>query len=1084
MGELTTGALVEFTPQPGTYGVVTELLGNFATVKWDPGVDLAPKLNWKAGTLKRVCLPPMVMRAGTEEPGLLLELAADDPPRWKVQFLTGVKTVPEAGLRPNRNLDPIMKMKSGQIGSYKKFRLAAVTRHHRLAHLHDDLVSLGHTRVDVKPHQVGVVHKVVTNYPHRFLLCDEVGLGKTIEAGMVLKELRSRALAKRCLVIVPSNLRRQWQFELKSKFNESFSILDSDTVRFLEKAEGYKDNPFLRYDSVIVSEGWITQKQRAKQVREVDWDMVIVDEAHHVRSSRQGSTVRRTQLYDLVRELVDPTHAGKRAVLFLTATPMQLNTHELFSLVELLDPVLFASEQHFEQHQKEARGLSLLVEQLTMQGFPIPGEDPDVTVDRVGQWLGVPSVDLKKRLTHSTDDREAVCEELSGLHLLSEILIRNRKKKIGGFMPRRAWRWPVHLTEEEQRALLLVEDYVQHGFSLAELSRENAVGFVMVTFQKLMASSIRALTRSLAGRRERLLAKAEPIKASVGELEQWVDDKETAQLVAIANLHESEAALLEELVTALEALDVDSKSDEFIRRLRDLFDDEPNAKVLVFTEFRETQTYLRERLEAIDNHEVGVQVFHGQMKPNAKDEAVDAFRTGTGPQVLICTEAGGEGRNFQFCHYLVNYDLPWNPMRVEQRIGRVDRIGQEHVVDVFNLFTEGTIEEHVLDVLERRINAFEDTIGGLDPILGEAEGDIKAILKRAPADRDAAIEAFGEKLEEQVRNARAAEEKLKDFVMDTKSYSKEIVEKLTGADPRITPAEQAAFMTALLADARTFIKKSGDEFELTFHDPFRSDHHHEFFALSPKRWGVFHPDALRDAEHIEFFAFGHPIIETIVDDVLTDSYEGVAGTWRLTAGDDLQASSGWLFLHVVNTSGIRPRADLVPVFVRDDGTVADELGDKLLRRGAAFAKQDETDIPLDEVPLESLDDAGSVAEAHVLALVAQREADIAQEASQRVDRERDKVSAWFAHRERAALDKVDSTRATLARLRASTDEGQQRIIPVWEKNLETAEELVENLAHERDRRLADLEKHRQPVVDHQLVAVARVEVNAAAPVPL
>ena len=175
--------------------------------------------------------------------------------------------------------------------------MALVTRHHRLAHLHDDLVSLGHTRVDVKPHQVGVVHRVITSYPHRFLLCDEVGLGKTIEAGMILKELRTRRIVKRCLIIVPPSLRRQWQFELKTKFNEVFPILDTDTVRHLEKTEGYTENPFLRYDNVIVSEAWVTSDARSNEVRQVDWDMIIVDEAHHVRSTRRGNRVVTTRLY-------------------------------------------------------------------------------------------------------------------------------------------------------------------------------------------------------------------------------------------------------------------------------------------------------------------------------------------------------------------------------------------------------------------------------------------------------------------------------------------------------------------------------------------------------------------------------------------------------------------------------------------------------------------------------------------------------------------------------------------------------------------------------------------------------------------
>ena len=1075
--QLVVGALVELVGQPGTHGVIDELNGAVATVRWDPGADLSPLVNWKSGSLQRVELPPMVMRAGTEEPGLRVEPAGDVPPKWRIQFLDGVKTVAEAGLRPNRNLDPVARLKNGQVGSYKKFRLGLVTRHHRIAHLHNDLVSLGHARVDIKPHQVGVVHRVITNYPHRFLLCDEVGLGKTIEAGMILKELRTRQIVKRCLIIVPPNLRRQWQFELKTKFNEVFPILDTDTVRHLERTERYTDNPFLRYDRAIVSEAWVTSGTRPAEVRQVDWDMIIVDEAHHVRSTRQGNRVTTTRLYDLMRDLADPAHVGKRSILFLTATPMQLQTHELYSLIELLDPVLFSSEDHFERHGHKARGLSRLVEQLT-EGYPIPGEEPATTLKQVSGWLGMPEQDARERLEHSTEEREALCTELAERHLLSEILIRNRKKAVGGFMPRHAYRWGVTLTDDEKHALAQVEDYVQYGFALAASTRENAVGFVMVLFQKLMASSIRALTRSLAGRRDRLLAKALPMRTSAAQLEQLLEEHEAAEAIAEANLHEEEATELDNLVQTLEALAVDSKGKEFVRRMTILFDEDPDAKILVFTEFRETQAYLKELLDQADRpgRPIGVSLFHGQLKPMAKDEAVESFRVRRGPQVLISTEAGGEGRNFQFCHYLVNYDLPWNPMRVEQRIGRVDRIGQEHEVRVFNLYAEGTVEERVLDVLEKRINAFEDTVGGLDPILGETEDDLRNILRRAPSERDAALEALGRRLEDQVRMARQADEQLRDFVMDVKSYSREIAEKIAGQEHDLSPIAQTAFMTALLADTRTHIKARGDEYELTFRDPFRGDHLQEFFVTSPKRWAVFHPDALRDVEHVEFFAFGHPIVEAIVSDVLDGDYEGVTGSWRLSAGADLPACTGWLFVHLLNTPGIRPRSDLVPVFVSDDGAVHTDIGHALVERGALFRRSGETDIPSDEIPVNAIDEAASATAVYMGRLADERQRIVDGAADRRVDRERDRLEAWFNHRERAAIDKLASTQDTLERLRASAEEGDRRILPVWEKNRKVAQEIVDELADDYVRQMTDLERHRHPIVDHQLISVARIDI--------
>ena len=390
-------------------------------------------------------------------------------------------------------------------------------------HLYDELVSLGQVGVDIKPHQVAVVHKVISNYPHRFLLCDEVGLGKTIEAGMVLKELRARGGAQRVLAIVPPNIVRQWQFELKTKFNETFSVLNTDTVRYLEN-QGYSGNPFTYSENILCSSGWVAGPKWSKLCAEADWDLVIVDEAHHARSHRSGSSVETTRLYRLVRDLAAPSHFARRGMLFLTATPMQLDTHELYSLVELLDPALFPSEEHFERHCREAPGLSRLVERLSHRKFPLTDEEPDVTIEQVARWLSLEEDVARQRLSAGAEELETLANKLADRHLLSEVLIRNRKAVVGDFMPRVASRWDVELTVEERTALKAVEDYVQYGFQLAEGASNSTFGFVMVTFQKLMASSIAAIRESLFKRRERVKNVGPQSSTSTGELEERMDD--------------------------------------------------------------------------------------------------------------------------------------------------------------------------------------------------------------------------------------------------------------------------------------------------------------------------------------------------------------------------------------------------------------------------------------------------------------------------------------------------------------------------------------------------------------------------------
>ena len=598
---IVVGALVQWMGAK-TYGVITDRDDRMVYVRWD---DAGPPSQFAIGDppLQRVDLQGQNVRlVSTDENAAVLQATVSDTPAWRCFVASdGGRTVnvPEAGLRPVAITDPADRFKAKLIGSMQQYRLQEVTRWYRLMHLYDELVSLGRVGVDIKPHQVAVVHKVISNYPHRFLLCDEVGLGKTIEAGMVLKELRARGGAQRVLAIVPPNIVGQWHFEMKTKFNETFSPLNTDTVRYLEN-RGHTGNPFTFEESVLCSSGWVAGPKWAKLCAEADWDLVIVDEAHHARSRRSGSRVETTRLYRLVRDLAAPGHFARRGMLFLTATPMQLDTHELYSLVELLDPALFPSEEHFERHRREAPGLSRLAELLSLHGFPLPDEDPDVTVEQVSGWLELDEDTARQRLTAGLEEREALVAELADRHLLSEVMIRNRKSEVGGFMPRVASRWDVELTVEERTALEAVEEYVQYGFQLAEGARNSAFGFVMVTFQKLMASSIAAIRESLSKRRERVRSVGTQPSASAAELEEKLDyDHDASEVIAaVDGAPSAELILLDRAIESLNRVRIDSKARVLVGQLPRLFDDDPNAKVLLFTQFRETQRFLAERLSA------------------------------------------------------------------------------------------------------------------------------------------------------------------------------------------------------------------------------------------------------------------------------------------------------------------------------------------------------------------------------------------------------------------------------------------------------------------------------------------------------
>ena len=540
--QLVEGCLVRWT-RGEELGVVVKLDANRVQVEWDDD-GTPPLFVRKDAPLERVTLPPRVRRRSNDEPGIIVGPAPSAArPSWKVALLLQggrERTVPEADLRPDDSLDPVDRLLNRAMpGSARQVNITTATRYLLHEHFNNDLVSLDAARVDIKPHQVSVVHRVVSNYPHRYLLCDEVGLGKTIEAGMILKELRARGLADRVLIVVPPNLRRQWQFEMKTKFNETFAILDSDTVRFLKK-QGHEGNAFIRYNSVIASEAWLADERQAKQVAECAWDLVIVDEAHHARSQRSGSGTTTTRLYRLVRKLTDRILHPERSVLFLTATPMQLSSHELYSLIDMLDPALFPTEEVFDRHRNEVPGLSRAVEGLRQLE---PGEPPRELLQQVAGWIETSEAEVTERI--KSEGVGGLCDELSAQHLVSEILIRNRKAIVGGFMPRRAHRWEVNLTPEERFALDCVEDHVAMGYATATAQKDNSIGFLMVTYQKMMASSIAALQSSLAKRRDRLLAGEAVARASDKELRELAEedsDLGAEAASAMAALRAEEAA--------------------------------------------------------------------------------------------------------------------------------------------------------------------------------------------------------------------------------------------------------------------------------------------------------------------------------------------------------------------------------------------------------------------------------------------------------------------------------------------------------------------------------------------------------------
>lgn len=1053
--DFPVGALIEWK-QAETMGSILERNGAQVRVQLDDGSTQVFSVS--SGALERVRFGAgaPVMRGGLF--GVVTgSLAGQPAPTWAVTFADGTSAnVPESSLRPAQMQDPIARIKSGQFEEARDFNLRTVTADYWTAHQHNALVSLGHARVDLKPHQVSVVHRIVSKYPHRFLLADEVGLGKTIEAAMILKELRARKQAERVLILVPPGLTRQWQFELKTKFNETFAIYDSNVIKYL-KQKGVT-NPWTDTPSVIVSHSWASwTPERRRQIAEVAWDVIIVDEAHHARRHKDG---RQTQLYKLVHDLVARPEFSRRAVLFLTATPMQLHRSELYSMLDMLDPVLFASQEDFSKHVQSLAGLNRIVESIEKDGIPGSGIEREALTAEVGHYLDLDREEVEKLL--SEESAQEIAIRLRSEHRLSEIMVRNRKSIVGGFQPRRATRWEVSLSTEESEIQRLMRTVLDRGFRLAEETNQNALGFLMVILQKLLASSSRALAVSLKKRRD---AAKHALTESEFESE-LVDDQEVSQLASRV-APDQEIPTIDLLISHLEQIKIDSKTQVLLDQLAKLFDTDQDAKVLIFTEFRETQDML---FEAIDDKGWGAWRFHGQLTADGKEAAVQGFRTSHGPQVLISTEAGGEGRNFQFCHYLVNYDLPWNPMKVEQRIGRLDRIGQKHPVSIFNFHVEETIEGRILDVLERRIRVFEDTVGGLDPILGEAEADIRKAIRLAEEDQERELERLGKRLEARVVEARRAEKKLRDLIMESKSYSAEIAQTALGEQSPISPEAFEEFMFQLLKSARTWIDspRPNGERRIVFHAPFTLEHP-EVIQGQEVRRVCFDPRVEVDSDEVEYFGFGHPIVDALVKRVLEEKKLGLTAVRRLPGST--AAVSGWQFNWLISIAGLSKKEFVYPVFIDDEMHSHSGIAQELVESSRRFQPETSSVLP----DLEHFDQAVELAQ-KLAGSKQDEELDRARaDAEARADLLEERTRALYDYRMRATEDRINLSNRTLERLRRSEDAQQQKALPLWEANLSRAEAEQAANRDDLERQLLEIRNSRHPTGEFSLLNVARIE---------
>lgn len=791
-----------------------------------------------------------VRRRGSDDVGVIVSGASSG---WRVAFGSSVMLLHADDLKVAPG-SPAEQLAAGLLAPPEDHLLRVQAHYLQHAYRHDPLASLNNARIEPQMHQVFVAHRVARKLRPRMILADEVGLGKTIEAGLIIKELRAREQIERVLIVAPASLTRQWQSELASKFNESFDLIDGVAAAHLGKNGA---NPFLAQPNAICSLPFATSKKRFEQVLEGEWDLVVFDEAHRVRRTKQ----KETEAYKLADELKEEVNG----LLLLTATPVQLHQYELYSLVQLVEPGLFRNEAAFESQRQHVPELNRLMQVLEgWETLPAAQRSSSFAEHRarLSRSGCTTAADL------DDDERRAqVAEQVIAQHPLADVMVRNRKAELGLAGRRQARTERVALNELEIELYDDVTAYIRDGYDRAKASGNAAVGFLMVTHQKMLASSSHALRTSFRRRIAALEGKRKSVHAQA-RLKQVLDVDFEDPLEASTlseKLEQADVAAatydleIRELTSLAERLDDvrDSKMARAVALVNEILSAEPDAKIVVFTQFIETQNFFA---KVLVSHGVGTVTFNGELNAEAKERAIREFRERA--SVLVSTEAGGEGRNLQFARHLVNYDLPWNPMKVEQRIGRLDRIGQRNTVHIYNLVAEGTLEERILDVLNDRIRLFEESVGALDPILGSLEKDIERLaLATSASQGEAAFNLFSQDLDVRLLQARAVEKRLADFVLDRASFRRDQLNELTERPALASQSDVAAFCQRALDHFGGFLaehEEGGDTVRLSPRAASR-------LGLPRQGYhGVFSAEEALRRDELDFFAFGHDLVDSLV----------------------------------------------------------------------------------------------------------------------------------------------------------------------------------------------------------------------------
>jgi superfamily II DNA or RNA helicase len=743
-------------------------------------------------------------------------------------------------------------------GSPRKFRLGIEARRLGLAYEYDPYFSLSIARVDPLPHQLEAVYEYFMKLPRiRFLLADDPGAGKTIMAGLLIKELKIRGLIKRILIITPANLTFQWQRELKDKFRENFEIIRSDVLR-----ANYGSNPWQDKNQLITSVSWVSRIEDAKEsLLRSQWDLVIVDEAHKMSAY---STEKKTLAYQLGEALSRMTDH----FLLMTATPHK-GVPENFNLfLQLLDRDVYGDVKSLERAMEEREApfyLRRVKEALVTFPDPETGEVKALFTKRhvttTEFQISEEELEFYDRLTRYVEDQSikaAADDSARGRALAFTMAMLQRRFASSMYAVRRS----LERMKDKREKILVDPD----GYRKDQMEKRYPEDFDDLTDEE----------------QQDIISQLEDVVASIDPISLREEIAELSKLVSHAK--ELEAKEIETKLTALRGL----------LTKQGLFGD-PKMKLLIFTEHKDTLDYLtgdgKDGRPVGKLHEWGLSLtkIHGGMKigdrdtPGSRIYAEREFRESV--QILVATEAAGEGINLQFCWLMINYDIPWNPVRLEQRMGRIHRYGQEKDCLIFNFVSTNTREGRVLHKLFERIEAIQDDLdprrtGKIFNVLGDVfpSNQLEKMLREMYA-RNQTEDIIKARIIEQVDGSRfraITESTLEGLAKRELNLSAIIGKSAEARERRLVPEVIEDFFVhaAPLAGLSPKTNRAGDKRYRIGRVPRNlwpiGERNEPRFGKLGREYAtvIFDKEVLKQDATLEWVTPGHPLFEAVREDVL------------------------------------------------------------------------------------------------------------------------------------------------------------------------------------------------------------------------